>query len=374
MPDEAIAVGLMSGTSTDGVDAAVVRFGGPADAPTLTVLGFVSVPYEPEVRERLLALAAGAGGAPELARMGVRLGELFAQAAQEALAAAGVPLAEVAVVGSHGHTVAHLPGQAATLQIGEAAVIAERLGLVTVSDFRVRDVAAGGQGAPLVPYFDYRFLTSPQTGRVLLNLGGIANVTVLPRGAGLEEVIAFDTGPGNMPIDGAVSLLLPGAGGYDQGGELARSGRADEGLLAELLRHEYFGRRPPKSCGREEFGAQFVRRALGTLAIEPRDAVATFTELTARTISDATAPYTAEGAWEIVASGGGARNTYLLERLAALTGLPLLRAEALGVPDDAKEAIAFAFLALETLRGRPANVPTATGARGPRVLGKITPA
>lgn len=380
---EQLLVGLMSGTSTDGIDAAVVGLTEHDLRPGIRLLSFVSEPYEQDFRQELLCLASGKGSPADLACLSFALGERLSEAAKSALQQAGVQPAEVLAIGSHGHTVAHLPPPggrdrpAATLQIGEPAVLAERLGVCVVSDFRVRDMAAGGQGAPLVPYFDYCFLTDESLGRVALNLGGIANLTVLPSRGRLEDVIAFDTGPANMPLDLTMQRLFPGGRGYDEDGMIAAGGAVDEALLTSILGHEYFARPCPKSCGREQFGDAFVDAVLQRAGpLSPADTLATLTQACGQATGHAIAGVLRgrEGPWGIVASGGGVHNQTLLRAIGVSAGTPVVLSDQLGIPADAKEAMAFAFLAWETLRGRPSNVPSATGARGPRVLGKITPA
>jgi anhydro-N-acetylmuramic acid kinase len=298
-------------------------------------------------------------------------------------AAAGVEPAAVAAIGSHGQTVWHRPPaegeRGATLQLGDPATLAERTGCAVVSDFRTRDLAAGGHGAPLVAWMDRVLLSAPGRTRALQNIGGIANVTRVPPRGEAGGVFAFDTGPGNALMDAAVELATDGRLGYDRDGVLARRGVVDEALLAELLRHPYFAAPPPKSTGREEFGRPFVARLVE--AVRPEgdqdwmDLVATLTELTARSIAQAYQRWLLpRGLDEAVVTGGGARNPALMERLRQLLApLPLLDAAGLGIEPDAKEAMAFALLAWAHLRGIPANVPEATGARGPRVLGSFTP-
>jgi len=378
-----IIVGLMSGTSTDGIDAAAVRLVAEADTPGIELLSFVSMPYCEGFRQRLLAIAGDEARPSDIAAANFALGGLFAAAAHEALRQAGLTWKDARAIGCSGHTVSHVPhGRGpheppATLQIGEAAVIAEELGVPVVCDFRVRDIAAGGQGAPLVPYFDYQMLGSAGAARAVLNIGGIANVTILKAGCGLDEVVAFDTGPGNMPIDAAVRALFPDSPGYDKDGAVARQGRVNRDLLEVLLAHPYFARPAPKSCGREQFGESFTGAALRRVHdLAAPDAIATLTEWVGATVGQAIARCAAEGEepWEIIVSGGGAHNPCLVETVGRYAKMPIRQSSAYGLPVDAKEAIAFAYLAWETLRGRPSNVPSATGAAGPRVLGKITPA
>jgi anhydro-N-acetylmuramic acid kinase len=362
-----LALGLMAGTSLDGVDAALVRFTG--DRPAATLLAFRTIPYEPAFRDRLAALMER-GGMREVALLHVELGRRFAAAARSALDAAGVDAREVAVVASHGQTVWHEPG-IATLQLGDPAVIAEQLGITVVSDFRSRDVAAGGQGAPLVPVADALLFGAPDRDRVLLNVGGMANVTWVPAGGGLDRVIAFDTGPGVAVVDAVARLVRPDQP-FDVDGALALAGRPDDALVGELLADPYFEAPPPKSTGRERFGAPLARRILDRVRGNGPDAVATALSLTVRAIAGQIRRWL-PGSGEVVGSGGGMRNPALrgaLER--ALTPRPLRSFDDLFFDGDAKEAVAFALLGWLTLRHRPGNVPSATGAKGGRVLGVVT--
>lgn len=376
-------IGLMSGTSLDGVDAALVDVRGDAvDDVTATVVHALTLPYSAERRETLHR-AIVAGDAESLCAVHADLGEWLAEAALAVLAATGVSGDSVDAIGSHGQTVWHRPPsearRGATLQLGDAATIAERTGIAVVSDFRTRDVAAGGHGAPLVPWVDGVLFAHPERARALQNVGGIANVTHVPRKGSGGGVFAFDTGPGNALIDAAVEAATGGQATFDRDGRLAARGRVDEKLLAELLAHPYFAAEPPKSTGREAFGRPFVARLLE--AVEPEgdgdwlDLVATLTELTARTVADAYRRWIVpRGVDEVVVTGGGARNPTLMARLADLLApLPVVDGAALGVDPEAKEAVAFALLAWAHLRGIPSNVPAATGARGPRVLGSLTP-
>lgn len=369
-----LAVGLMSGTSADGVDAALVRIDEPGK---LSLVAFVSLPYRAAERERLLD-AVERGTARELAMLDVWLGERFAEAVDRVLGEAGVAAKDLGFIASHGHTFWHEPGRA-SLQLGNPAVLAERFGVPVVSDFRSRDVAAGGQGAPLVPVADAHLFGHPEKARVLLNLGGIANVTWVPRLGALENVIAFDTGPGVALIDYAVRKLVPGLE-YDWEGALAASGEVVEEAVGVLLRDRFFELPPPKSTGRERFGAAFAERLIAEVrtrfpAAEAEDIVATAAELTARSVADQIGRWLPRGETaELLVSGGGAKNRALMQKLAArLSPWKVLRFDELFFDGDAKEAAAFAFLGWLTLQGRPANVPRATGARGPRVLGRITP-
>ena len=376
-------IGLMSGTSLDGVDAALVDVEGSGpDDVRIRVVHSLTVPYDDE-RRRLSHEAIVAGSAEALCGLHAELGEWLAEAALAVCAAAGVDIATVDAIGSHGQTVWHRPPaegrRGATLQLGDAATIAERTGRPVVSDFRTRDVAAGGQGAPLVPWTDQLLFAVPDRTRALQNLGGIGNVTRVPPRGSAEPVFAFDTGPANALIDAAVEIATGGRHRFDRDGRLAARGRVDEALLADLLRHPYFHAEPPKSTGREEFGRPFVERLVE--AIQPEgdqdwmDLIATLTELTARTVADAYARWMVpRGVDEVVLTGGGARNPVLAGRIRTLLDpLPVLDGGALDVDPDAKEAVAFALLAWAHLRGIPANLPSATGAAGPRVLGSLTP-
>lgn len=372
------AVGLMSGTSMDGIDAAVVEIGGPAGAPEWAVRAFLTVPYTTEQRGAIERVIED-GSASRVCRLNVELGESFAQAALQVLERAGIAAADVAVIGCHGQTVRHEPPRqgapGATLQLGCAATIAERTGIAVVSDFRSRDIAAGGHGAPLVPWSDRLLFAAPDHVRVLVNIGGMANVTRVPPRGSREAVTGFDTGPGNALIDAATAIATDGASSYDRDGRLAASGSVDQDLLADLLQDAYYDREPPKSTGREYFGRAYVERAAAARALSGSDLVATFTALTAKTIAHAIARWCdASAGTEVIATGGGAHNPVLMAWLAReLEPIELAPAATLGIDPDAKEAVAFALLAWAHLRGLPGNEPAVTGASGPRVLGSYTP-
>ena len=380
-------IGLMSGTSLDGIDAVLVRFSGTSVADVAWIVrAFVSTAYSPEQR-RQIHDAIVHGTPADLCRLHAALGEWFAAAALAACDAAGVAVGDVELIGSHGQTIWHIPRaggmRGATLQFGDPATIAERTGIAVVSDFRSRDVAAGGQGAPLVPWQDRVLFSLPDRRRVLVNIGGIANLTWLPPKGDPTPLVAFDTGPGNILIDAAVELATGGRETFDRDGRWAARGRLDERLAAEVLAHPFFQQPPPKSTGREVFGRPYLeaivrRRAPADEQAWP-DLVATITAVTARSVADAIRRWVlARGVDEVVVSGGGARNPTLLAMLGDALGetgrgLPVLTGEALGIDPDAKEALAFAALAWAYSRGIPGNVPEATGARGPRVLGSYTP-
>jgi anhydro-N-acetylmuramic acid kinase len=365
----------MSGTSMDGVDAAVCRIGGSGPTARLRVLRFLHRPYPRRLRERLRALAEGGTSAREVCLLNDAVGQVLADAAAAAVRAAGV---RPDFAGSHGQTVWHEPGRGgrrtATLQIGEASLIAERLRCPVVSDFRPRDCAAGGQGAPLVPYADWVLFRRPGRVLALQNLGGIGNVTVVTER--LEEVFAFDTGPANLPVDEAVRAVTGGRESMDRGGRRAARGHVDAVLLRGLLRHPFLRRSPPRSSGREEFGARFVAAVRRRRPrIRPDDLVATLTRFSAEATADAYRRYLLPRARPdvVLLSGGGARNPVLVAHLGELLApVPVRLTDDAGLPGPAKEAAAFALLASETLTGVPCNLPAATGAARRVVLGKVT--
>ncbi len=382
MADGLRAIGLMSGTSLDGVDAALVRFDGPPDALQWQLEAFVSLPYE-GVRRAAIHDAIGSGGAAGICALHAQLGEWLAESALAVCSAAGIAPEDVDVIGSHGQTVWHEPPtggeRGATLQLGCPATIAERTGIPVVSDFRARDMAAGGHGAPLVPWIDRMLFAAADRARVLQNIGGMANLTRVPARGSDEQVLAFDTGPGNALIDAATELATQGAQSFDRDAELANGGTIDEALVTQLCAHPYFAAEPPKSTGRETFGRPYVERLVQERQPQSRadwcDLIATLTVFTARTIADAIDRWVAPlGVEEVVVTGGGARNPLLMRLLReALAPLPVHDGAVLGIDPDAKEALAFAALAWAHVNGVSGNVPEATGAAGPRVLGSFTP-
>ncbi|CAH0121041.1 Anhydro-N-acetylmuramic acid kinase [Paenibacillus sp. CECT 9249] len=380
-------VGLMSGTSLDGIDAALVRIGGQGLDADIELAAFTTVPYSGEVREKLKqACSLEHSSAAMLCGINFYLGRLFADAVRRLAALAGIAPDEIDLIGSHGQTVWHIPAASeerwwevpSTLQIGDISVIAKETGIPVVGDFRTADMAVGGQGAPLVPYFDYMFLRHPSKGRIAQNIGGIGNCTVIPAGASSNGIFAFDTGPGNMLIDQAVYRLSGGERSYDEGGAWAARGKANQVLLDRMLEHPFFAIRPPKTTGREAFGAFYAEQWLEeaqSAALAPEDIVATFTAFTAQSIvrnyRDFIFPsYRIE---EIIVSGGGAHNRTLMkmieEELPA--GCKLTASEEWGIDGDAKEAIAFAVFADHYMFGLPNHLSSATGASRDIVMGKL---
>jgi anhydro-N-acetylmuramic acid kinase len=389
-----IVAGVMSGTSSDGIDVALVSIDDHARSPRVRLLGHSAFPYSAALRRAVLgAMNSKSASVADLARLNFLLGDLYGEAV---LAAQKKLRVKTDLVGCHGQTIYHRGAAlsflgrklAVTWQTGEASRIAALVGAPVVSDFRPADMAAGGQGAPLVPFLDYRLYRDDRVGRIALNIGGIANVTAIPADASLDNVVAFDTGPGNMVIDALAEQLFRKS--FDRDGRIAAAGRVVDSVVAKLLRQSFFRQSPPKTTGREEFGREFVdqfRRALrrshplkNAKAGAPsrkEDVIATATALTARSIADGLRRYVLpHGSFaEVVASGGGTQNPALMAMLAnelQALGLKLRTSDEFGIPSEAKEAVAFAVLAFETWHRRPSNVPSATGARRPVVLGKVS--
>jgi anhydro-N-acetylmuramic acid kinase len=374
-------IGLMSGTSADGIDAALVEWP-PGDAPRpFRLLAHLEAPFPAYFQERIHTLAAGrcAPGVAlrELAALDVALGEGFAAAARTVAEQAGVALDDVDAIASHGQTVAHYPELPATLQIGDPSVIAERTGVTTVADFRPRDVAAGGQGAPLAPFFHFAAFADAAESRLVLNLGGIANVTWLPAGVAAGDVIAFDVGPANALLDGVVQLATGGAERMDADGVRAGRGTVDDALLAELLDDEFLRAPPPKSTGRERYGLAEAEALLARWRDRPLDdLVATLLAFSAGAVGHACRTHLggAGRVARLLVGGGGARNPAFLAALrAAVPGAVVEPFDACGVPASAAEAMAFALLGRNALLGLPNHLPRTTGAAAERVLGEIVP-
>ena len=371
----------MSGTSLDGVDVALVEIDGQGFSLKVRPVAFRHSPYPREIAQALLAVSNAATHTGRIAQLNFLLGELYGEAVVDACGSEGIPLERLALVGSHGQTIYHqaAPGEicgrriACTLQIGEPALIAAKTKTPVVADFRPADMAAGGQGAPLVPYVDYLLYRNARINRAALNIGGIANVTAVPAGAGSEAVTAFDTGPGNMVVDALAAHFSGGRMRFDRDGEMARRGNVDEALLAELLDAPYYRRPPPKSAGREQYGADFAAGLLRR-GLPAESLTATAAALTARSIVLGIERFVQPRmpVEQLIVSGGGRHNPEIMRRIAE--GLPqteILPSNAFGIDSDAKEAIAFAVLAYESFHNRPANLPSATGASRPVVLGKL---
>ena len=382
-------VGMMSGTSVDGVDAALVEISGTDSEPKVKLLAFENKPYPPQVREKIFSLFTPANATVDkVGYMNFLLGEIYAKSALSVIEKAGMKPEEIDVIGSHGQTIWHAPipespdgiPVAYTVQIGEGSVIAERTGILTVSDFRVADMAAGGQGAPLVPFSEYLLYRREKETILLQNIGGIGNMTVMPAGAKPRDVFAFDTGPGNMIIDAVISAVTGGEKTYDAGGETAAKGKVCNALL-DILKEEPYYRQPlPKTTGREHFGVQYTEKILSWWKENPipvENLLATVTDLTAYSIADAYERYVLPKyrASEIIVGGGGSYNATLLrfmkERFAP-HGVAVRTQEDLGLSSDAKEAVAFALMADCCMRGKANTLPSVTGAEHPAVMGKIS--
>lgn len=377
-----LVIGLISGTSVDGIDAILVRIRGSGTRTKFSQLAFYTHPYREGVRRLILKNSvAGSSSVEEITRLNFLVGELFAESAAGVVRRAGYQLSEVDLIGSHGQTIHHLPhperfaGRVirATLQIGDPSVIAKRTGVPTVGDFRVADVALGGEGAPLVPYVDFLLFRSTAKSRGLLNIGGIANLTILPKSCTLSDVRAFDTGPGNMVIDALMKKFYRKP--YDKGGKLAMQGRASAPLLQKFAEHPFVKAKPPKSTGREEFGEDFVARMLKSgSALSKDELLATAAQLTGYCVYDNYRRFIEKKTKldELIVSGGGAHNGAIMSGLHKyFRPVPVRKTDDYGISADAKEALCFALLANETIAGNPSNVPSVTGASKPTVLGKI---
>ncbi|MFD1392896.1 anhydro-N-acetylmuramic acid kinase AnmK [Lacticaseibacillus jixianensis] len=371
-----LAVGLMSGTSLDGVDAALVEISGVSENTTVTLKKFITVPFTAAQKARIQKELANATSSVEgLCSLDFALGEAFGRAVLAVCREAGIASTALAFVASHGQTLYHLPvapaGEArSTMQLGNAAVITEITHTTVVSDFRSRDLAAGGQGAPIVPYSEYVLYRSAAHPRILQNIGGIGNATVIKQNARLEDLFAFDTGPGNMVIDELCRHFFHEE--YDAGGKHAAAGHVNQAVLHALLKHPYFAKQPPKTTGRELFGKQYTASLLKQYALAPNDWLATATALTAQSIIAAVRPFAPAGT-QLIVGGGGSYNPTLLKMMqAAAPTMEVLTQEELGMRSDAKEAIAMTILGNQTLHHLPSNVPSATGASRPVILGSVT--
>lgn len=377
-----LAVGLMSGTSIDGIDAALIEIRGKSPALRIKLLSWGITPFPKGFKDKVLAASSPTRSrVNDICRLNFEMGGLFAEAVIRLCRRAKVPLTKLDVIGSHGQTVCHL-GRKGTLQIGEPCVIAERTGVTTVADFRPRDIACGGFGAPLAPYLHYLLFRHPRLNRAVHNIGGISNLTYIPRGARLEDVVGFDTGPGNMVIDGLLREMTGDGTAYDHGGSLASKGIVSLKLLKELMAHPFIRKRPPKTSGREEFGREFVQWILirsRKIGLKEEDIVATATAFTASSIAENYRRFifprrSDRVPDEIIFGGGGTHNAALMRMIRAeLPNVRLSNFDLYGIPADAAEAVCFAVLAHETLHGRPTNLPSVTGAKKTAILGKIIP-
>lgn len=380
-----LVIGFMSGTSADGIDAVLAEIHGHGTAARVKQRDFVFMPFEPEVRAEILRLAGGgAAAAADFCRMNFLLGELYCDAGRELCRHAGVRTEDIDLIGNHGQTFWHIPLEEkylghklhGTLQLGEDAMLAEAFSCPVVGDFRVRDMAAGGLGAPLVPYTEFLLYRSETECVALQNIGGIGNISFLPAGCGLNDILAFDTGPGNMVMDAVTARMTDGAATYDAGGALAAHGHVNEKLLRRMMADPYIAQRPPKTTGRERYGADYVATLCAYAKAESiplLDVLATATRFTAECIAAAVRGFAPELPARLIVGGGGAMNETLMRHIRQL--LPVCRVmanEELGFDGNAKEALAFAILANEAIFAHANNVPSVTGARHPVVMGKIS--
>ena len=381
-----LVVGLMSGTSLDGVDAVLTRLEGSGEEIAFEILGFDHAPWPDALRRVILANSTLVHSTVfDISQLNVRLAHAYAESVERVAAAAGYAVSDLDLVGVHGQTIHHVPyptdcgGQEimSTLQVGDPSVLANLLRVPVAGDFRMADMALGGQGAPLVPYFDYVCFRDERETRGLLNLGGIANITILPAGGDRSNVFAFDTGPGNMAIDALAAMLFNEP--YDDEGRRAAAGRTDDGVMAALLKDAYFIQKPPKSTGREYFGASFAEQLAQQCrdamdGPDPEDILATGTMLTVLSVYQAYARFIrhAHALDALIVSGGGVRNRFLMDRLAhVFAPIPVRAIEAYGIPSEAKEALCFAILAHEAINGAETNLPSVTGASRGTTLGKL---
>ena len=379
-------IGLISGTSADGIDAALVEFWEEGREIRFTLVAFDTYTYPEEVRREVEAASLPSKGRVDrISQLNFLLGELFAQSALSLIKGAGLSPEDIDLIGSHGQTIHHIPTPkrmagfrlSSTLQIGEPSIIAQRTGITTIADLRPRDMAAGGCGAPLAPYFHYIAFKDAKKSRVILNIGGIANLTYIPAGGNIDDIIAFDTGPGNCLLDQAVREISGGKEGYDEDGIRAQGGRVNDRLLERLMDDPFIRRAPPKSTGPEHFNLKSLRLSpVKRLRLSPEDLLATLTSFTAHSIAFSVRQFILPRGRvdQVVVGGGGVRNKALLMNLKVLLApVPLFTFDALGVQSKSAEAMSFALLAYLTFRGKPGNIPGATGAREKVILGKIIP-
>lgn len=372
----AYTIGIMSGTSLDGVDAALVKITGINEETKVELIAFETLEIPEKIDQQIRkSFSIESSNSALISSLNVGLGELFADAAIKVSESAGIDLKNVDFIASHGQTIYHIPEEtekhrASTLQIGEAAVIAEKTGCTVISNFRPRDMAVGGQGAPIVPYSEYILYRHEERTRLLQNIGGIGNVTVLPPHASLNDLVAFDTGPGNMIINELSQHFYDEP--YDKDGEHAKQGQVNEKLLEDWMSHPFILREPPKTTGREEFGLQFVQKYLNRYTLSANDWLATATMFTAKSIAKSVEKFMTEKT-DLIIGGGGSYNPLLVQRIQeALPKVSVIRQEDLGLSSDAKEAVAMTILGNQTLHRQPSNVPSATGASKPVILGSVT--
>lgn len=379
-------VGLMSGTSLDGIDTALIDISEISSNDfDVKVINFINTPYDNLTRNKILECCdPKTGSVDKICRLNFELGELFAKSVEKIASLTNIKLSNIELIGSHGQTIYHdvENDYVSSLQIGEAGVIAQRTGITTISNFRARDIAAGGQGAPLVPYVDYILFKSNQYNRVLQNIGGIGNYTYIPKNGKIEDIQGTDTGPGNMLIDGVIQILTNGEKTFDKDGEMAIKGTVSTELLNELKKHPFISKKAPKTTGREAFGLNYARKIVNIgkeLHLSNEDIIATVTNFTAFTIVDAYQRFIRNKIDQIIISGGGSYNPTLILMIKSYVKMLLgenvvvMILEQLGYSSDAKEAVAFAILAYQTFKRRCNNVPQITGAKCHVILGDITP-
>ena len=372
----AYAIGIMSGTSLDGVDAALVEISGVNEETKVELIQFTTLSIPKDIDQQIRdSFSLETSNSALISSLNVDLGELFAEAAIKVSSEAGIDLNDIKFIASHGQTIYHIPEQtekyrSSTLQIGEAAVIAERTGCTVISDFRPRDMAVGGQGAPIVPYSEFILYRDPKKTRLLQNIGGIGNVTVIPPNASLNDLVAFDTGPGNMVINELSSHFYNTS--YDEDGKHAADGKVSEEVLEDWMNHPYILREPPKTTGREEFGLQFVQESLDKYKLSANDWLATATMFTAQAIAKSVQNYLTEET-DLIIGGGGSYNPTLVKSIKeVLPKVNVIRQEDLNLSSDAKEAVAMVILGNQTYQRQPSNVPSATGASKQVILGNVT--
>jgi len=369
-----LVIGLMSGTSVDGIDAALVEVSGSFTSTKIKLVKYICAPFDYKTRERIFkAFDYKNTNIAELSDLNFELGKQFAKAAVKVARNAGIPINKIDLVASHGQTIYHNPPHS-TLQIGEGAQIAVDTGRLTVSDFRCADMAAGGQAAPLVPYFDYIIFADKKLNRALLNIGGISNITFIKKSSGIDKLVAFDTGPGNMIVDYLVKKFTNGKQGYDKDGRFAFSGKINYNLLSKLLNIKYIKAKPPKSTGRELFGNDFAGKLVKeNKGVSLRDLITTVSAFTAESVIYNIKNNLKEKVDELIISGGGAKNKFFVEYLkSGLLGVKVYKSDDFGINGDAKEAIAFAVLGNETVLGHFNNAPSVTGAKKKVIMGKIS--